>query len=204
MSGRRVERRRHTGRDLGRRLKRVQRAAARDVAGRLPEQHAERVLRLDDGAFKRGNLPCHGQLQLLGLAHVERGGHSPDAAQVGEPVAVGGDVAGAMRDFELRVERAQSEVGRGDVSNQRGQYCPGALGSEELRPSASFMRRSRPHTSTSQVAPTSARTDSISRAHWRQAPQSRSSDRRFDTPPSDASTVGTRLTGRSADARASG
>ena len=52
------------------------------------------------------------------------------------------------------------------------------------------MRRRRPHTSTSQAAPTSARTDSICRGALGGRTAEPISDRRFDTPPSDASTVG--------------
>ena len=107
--------------------------------------------------------PATVQLQLLGLAHVERRGHAPDAAQVGEPVGRRRRCRGCGARSRV-ARRASAAAGRSRRRRPPAWSAPPRRASSVARycaRAASFMRRKRPHTSTSQVAPTSARTESI-------------------------------------------
>ena len=92
--------------------------SVRDGAGRLAEEQAELVFGLLDLLFELRNIGRGGVEELLGLANVRERSGAAGLELVGEVEGVLTGFDGVFGDGELGVERAELEVGGGDLLDE--------------------------------------------------------------------------------------
>ena len=103
--------------------------------GKLPEQQADQVLLLRDPALELDNGRARAEHELLRFADVEERGDAAALAHLRQLQRILARGQRALRDLELQIERAQLEVGVGDVADDRRQHgAPAPFGREQLRP----------------------------------------------------------------------
>ena len=95
-------------------------------AGKVAEQHADEVLLLRDAPLDVGDGRAGAEHQLLGLAHVDQRRHAAALAHLRQLQRLLARRQRPPRDLELQVERAQPEVGVGDLADDRRRAPRGA------------------------------------------------------------------------------
>ena len=127
-----------------RRLHGLERPAARNVAGGVPEQQAQCVFGERDLPLDARDLSGRREEQLFGLAHVQSTRHTARAACFDQLQVVVGGISRSFGNLELEIERANREVCLADVGHERRDHsAPAFFGCEVLR-TARFAQATQP------------------------------------------------------------
>ena len=113
------QRRRHARRHFGRKRLLGQRSPRAHALGIIAEENADGIFLLADLSLEVRNLRVGGIQHLLGLQHVQLGGHAVVEPQLRQLDGIFLGLHGVARDLEFEIELQEREVVARHVADER-------------------------------------------------------------------------------------